>query len=130
MSKATALKYTAAEKRAVDAGWFALMRAVESSHDMEKRIQFALSERKRGGVAPVGARYFVIEAVRHGRRVPGPATLSNLSHESIEYLACYFVGVWLGDRTDSGAYSSEVWTALAGASAAHVAAHNRYLEST
>lgn len=129
MSKATALKYTAAEKRAVDAGWFALMRAVESSRDQERRINEAVKARKAGRVTLAGARHFVIETVRSAMLQLGPNQVDYLARESDEYILCYFVGAWLKRRTQEGEYPSKVWDDLTEAYLSHRAAHLRYLES-
>lgn len=129
MPKATALKYTAAEKRAVDAGWFALMRAVETSRDQERRVTEAVKARKAGGVSLAGARAFVVETVRAAMLQMGPDQIDYLARESDEYILCYFVGAWLKRRTQDFKLPSEVWDSLADAERAHSAAVLRALDS-
>lgn len=125
---ASSITYTAAERRTVEAGWFALMRAVEISRDQERRVTEAVKARKAGGVTPAGARAFVIETVRSAARQLGSGQVEYLAKQSDEYILCYFVGAWIMQRTESGEYPAEIWDRLADAEQAHRAAVRRALD--
>lgn len=126
MTGKSSLPYTSAQRKAIDDAHYALMRAVERSNLMERRINAVLkSEAKEFGL--VSAKAHVAEFVYHGMREAGPATLANLCYERDEKIICYMVGVYLLNALDNG--PQELIRALESSKAAWNEAHRAYLES-
>ena len=91
--------YTKDQTKAIEAAWFALMRAVESNSMQERRLSEAYkADHKDFG--PVATRSHIIGYVRQGMRVPGPATIQNLAAQRNEIVLCYMVGQYLAYNLD------------------------------
>ena len=126
MSKKCTLSFTAAEKKAIDDGWYALKRLVEINSTIERRVDaLAKSETKEFGLH--SGRALVLEQVLRGTLCNGNMVqIQNLSLERDEKILAFMVGVWLQDYTmDRQTELHDMIRATNARNDAHV----RYLES-
>lgn len=119
-----ALPYTSAQKATIDAGWFALQRAVETNSLQETRLKNIFkSEKKEFGAT--SAKALVIEMVLRGMSPIGPATISNLALERDEKVIGFMIGVFLSGHLDN---ATPCIDAMLAARAAWNEAHQTYLK--
>lgn len=126
MSKKPTMPFTAAQKKAIDDGWYALKRLVEINSTIERRVDaLAKSEIKEFGLH--SGRALVLEQILRGTLCNGNMVqIQNLSLERDEKILAFMVGVWLQDYTvDRRAELHDMVLATNARGDAHV----RYLES-